>query len=148
MEMSNLLYASLFSSAPRAHRPPPSPLRCPGLASALMGIAEGVWCRPHWGRQEMHAPFPGRSPIPGKRTRDGGSRPVGVRKRNLSAPGPQGFSLAPDRSTASGGPNFLRLQATAAPQPTRLGPLLSAAGSRRNRPRGGAGREGRGEGRG
>lgn len=56
------------------------------------------------------------------------------------------MSLAPDRSTASGGPNFLGLQATAAPQPTRLGALLSAAGSRRNRPRGGAGREGRGGG--
>lgn len=83
MEMSNLLYASPLSSAPRAHRPPPSPLRYPGLASALMGIAEGAWCRPHWGRQEMHAAFPDRSPLPGRRTRDGGSRPAGVRKRNL-----------------------------------------------------------------
>lgn len=148
MEMSNLLYASPLSSAPRAHRPPPSPLRYPGLASDLTGTAEGAWCRPHWRRQEMHAPFPDRSPLPGKRTQDGGSGPAGVGKRNLSSPGPQGLSLVPDRSTASGGPNFLGLQATAVPQPTRLGALLSAAGSRRNRPRGGAGREGRGEGRG
>lgn len=104
MEMSNLLQASNPYS-PQNTTTSYCLLRYPGLASALTGIAEGSRLQAQSGASR-DAPFPDRSPLPGKRTRDGGSGPASVRKRVRPPPAPQGLSLAPNRSTATGRLNF------------------------------------------
>lgn len=113
MEKGNLLRAS----------PPSSPqststsISLPSVPRPRLG-PDGVCCGCAVQARSGAAgdgPLPYRSPLPGKRTRDGGSGPEGVGKSVRRPADSPGLSLASKRSTANGGPNFPGSQTAAAP---------------------------------
>lgn len=94
----------------------PSPLY-PSFASAQTVFAAGARCRPPSGAAG-DAPFPERSPLPAKRTRDDGCGPGGVGKRVRLPPRSSGLERCSGSQRGSRLPNFPSSNAAAAAAPS------------------------------
>lgn len=102
-----------LQSHPPPHSMVSSPLN-PGFASAQTGFARGARCRPPSGAAG-DAPFPDRSPLPGKRTRDDGCRSGVFGKRGHLPPRSSGLERRSESQNWLSLPNFAGSYTAAAP---------------------------------